>query len=94
MIIADSNIVVDGIEPGQIHYSAPFLEIAKSKLSKPSLINILALGFLAEVCDAIEKKSIRQAILARVPRMSEDIYMSAFETGLQIAAEAPETIGD
>ena len=94
VIIADSNIMTDGKEPGQVHYSAPFLEIAEAKLGKPSLVNILALGFLAEVCDAVEKKSIRQAILARVPRMSEDIYMGAFETGLSIAAEVLETSGD
>jgi Pyruvate/2-oxoacid:ferredoxin oxidoreductase gamma subunit len=67
-------------------YSAPLIDIAEKECGRPTMVNIVALGFFAEVSGIIDRKSIRQAILARVPKMSESTYVRAYEAGLEAAA--------
>jgi len=68
-------------------YSAPLMEIAEKECGQPAMVNIVALGFFAEVSGIVSKKSIRQAILARAPKMSESTYIQAYEAGLKAAAQ-------
>jgi len=87
IVVIDDHVKTGNKLEGQTLYSIHFIEIAEKKYEKTSMINIVALGFLAEICGIIEIKSVRQAMLARVPRMSEEVYTSAFETGLNTANE-------
>lgn len=92
--VATSGIVVtddrvrtgDEVESRKV-FSAPFEEITQKECGRPAMINIVALGFFAQVSDVISEKSIRDAILARVPKSSEGIHIKAFEAGLKAAAE-------
>lgn len=65
--------------------TVPFMEIADQECGQPSLINIVALGFFAKVNQVISVSAIRQAILARIPKKSESLYIKAFEAGLNAA---------
>jgi len=87
ILVTDTDVQIDERCDGKVHYSVPLLKVAESKLNKLSMVNILALGFLSEICDVLDKESIAHAILARVPRMSEDIFIEAFEAGLAVAIE-------
>jgi len=87
IIVTDETVKINDTYKNQTVYSVPLVDLAESKLRKPAMINIVALGFLAGVCNIIDKKSIQQAILARVPRMLEETYIEAFETGLKTARE-------
>ena len=67
--------------------SVPFMEIAEKKCGKPAMIDTVALGFFAGVNKIISKESIRLAILARIPKNSEELYMKAYEAGLEAVAQ-------
>ncbi|UCD64073.1 MAG: 2-oxoacid:acceptor oxidoreductase family protein [Candidatus Zixiibacteriota bacterium] len=86
-IVADSHVTMGDQPEGRKVYTVPFREIAEKDCSRPGMVNIVALGFFAAVSGVIDRKSIRKAILARVPKKSEDIYICAFEAGLKAAAE-------
>ncbi len=84
-IVVDSHVKTsDEIKDRKV-YSIPFLEIAKKECGKPAMANIVALGFFAAINDVVGKKSIQQAILARIPKNSEDIYIKAYDAGLNAA---------
>ncbi len=85
IVVVDSHIKTsDEINDRKV-YSIPFLEIAEKECGKRAMANIVALGFFAEVNDVIGKKSIQQAILARIPKNSEEIYIKAYDAGLNAA---------
>jgi len=87
ILVTDSNVKIRDEVKGRKVFSVPFMEIAQEVCGRPAMVNIVALGFFAEVSDIIDRRSIRQAILARVPKMSEDIYIKAYEAGLKAAAQ-------
>ena len=87
IVVTDSHVKTSDEVKGRKVFSVPFMEIAEKECGRLTMVNIVALGFLAEVSDIIDKKSIRQAILSRVPKMSEDIYIKAYEIGLKTAAQ-------
>lgn len=81
-VVVDSHVKTADETKDLKVYSIPFLEIAKRECGKPAMANIVALGFFASVSEVVSKKSIRQAILARIPKNSEDIYIKAYDAGL------------
>lgn len=87
ILVADRHVKLCDEVKGRKVFSVPLVEIAEKECGKPAMVNIVALGFFAEVSGVVSKKSIRQAILARIPKMSEEAYMSAYEAGLKAAAE-------
>ena len=90
-LLPNGIIVTDAIigipEQAKNVIAIPFMEIAEKECGQPSLINIVALGFFAGYNQIISSPSIRQAILARISKKSEPIYMKAFEAGLNAAKE-------
>ncbi len=84
-VVVDSHVKIPDETKDWKVYSIPFLEIAERECGKPSMVNIVALGFFARVNEVVDKKSIMQAILARIPKNSEDIYIKAYNAGLDAA---------
>ena len=89
ILVADRSVQKDDRATDKKVSSVPFLEIAEEACGRPNMVNIVALGFFAQTNDVVSGKSIRQAILARIPKKSEDIYMKAYEAGLK-AARKPD----
>lgn len=87
IVTVDSHIETGDKIEGRKLYSVPFMAIAEEECGRPAMVNIVALGFFAGVSDVISKKSIRQAILSRAPKMSEGIYIKAYEAGLRAAGQ-------
>ncbi|UCE25389.1 MAG: 2-oxoacid:acceptor oxidoreductase family protein [Candidatus Zixiibacteriota bacterium] len=87
VVVTDSRIRTGEELSGRKLYQAAFTEIAEKQCGRPGVVNIVALGFFAAVNKIIDVKSIRQAMLARVPKMSEEIYIGAYEAGLKAARE-------
>jgi 2-oxoglutarate ferredoxin oxidoreductase subunit gamma len=85
VLVTDSSVQTRGVRQVRENYSIPFMDIAERECSRPAMINIVALGFIAEVNGIISENAIRQAILGRIPKMSEDMYLKAFEIGLLAA---------
>ena len=64
-------------------YSTPISKIALEKVGKTVVTNIVAIGILAGITQLATEESIRKAILARVPKGTEEINMKAFDEGLK-----------
>lgn len=89
-VVVDLAIRTSDESSGRRLFSAPLMNIAEEKCGKSSMANIVALGFFAEVNDVINPKAIRQAIVARIPKKSEHIYIKAYEAGINAAAKLLE----
>lgn len=83
LILVDSHIETRSDIADATLFAVPLLEIAERECSKSAMANIVALGFFAGTNDVIAEKSIRQAVLARIPKNSENTYIRAFEAGLK-----------
>jgi 2-oxoglutarate ferredoxin oxidoreductase subunit gamma len=89
-IVTDERVKTGDEVGGRRFFAVPLTGIAEQECGRHGMINIVALGFFARVCDVISEQSIRRAILARAPKTSEDIYIQAYETGLSTASRQLE----
>ncbi|UCF05292.1 MAG: 2-oxoacid:acceptor oxidoreductase family protein [bacterium] len=85
-VVAEEHIQTGDEIGGRILYSVPFAEIAEKECQRPPMINIVALGFFAGVNEVVSESAIRQAILSRAPKMSDEIYMQVYEAGYREAS--------
>jgi 2-oxoglutarate ferredoxin oxidoreductase subunit gamma len=80
-LVIDKNIKLNQ-DSGKITiYKIPFTEVIKAHPEMHSLVNIVALGFFAKICQSVPDSAIRQAIMARIPKKSEETYLAAFDLG-------------
>jgi 2-oxoglutarate ferredoxin oxidoreductase subunit gamma len=87
ILIVDSGLVKD-LPPGNFQvYRAPITEIAVKKVGKAVVTNIVAVGILTKIAGVVSEDAVRKAILARVPKGTEELNMKAYEEGLRAAAE-------
>ena len=86
-LVVDSGVNTSGEIKTRKVYSVPFVEFAEKECARSAMVNIIALGFFAAVNDVIGRDSILQAILGRIPKMSEESYLKAFECGLKAARQ-------
>lgn len=87
ILIIDSSVEVEINENYNV-YSIPILETATKTLGKPMVTNIVALGAIVAVTKIISKESLEQAVLARVPKGTEDLNKRALSLGYEIAENA------
>ena len=66
----------------------PFTEIARKELGREMVANIVALGALATLTKVVSLKSLEAAVLARVPKGTEELNKKA----LQLGSKAAKTI--
>jgi len=60
-------------------------KIASEKVGKTLVANIVALGVIIQLTNIISVEAVESAILARVPRGTEELNLKAFRTGLEEA---------
>jgi 2-oxoglutarate ferredoxin oxidoreductase subunit gamma len=84
IIIADDKLSFGDQASQAKIYLVSLTELIEKELSQPQLVNIVILGFLSKLCDCLEEKAVRQAILARVPKKSEAAYIEAFDKGVNL----------
>lgn len=63
----------------------PFERLARENLGKVIVANIVALGVIVRLSKVVSEGAAEQAILARVPRGTEDLNRRAFQLGLETA---------
>lgn len=68
-------------------YTAPITDIAKTRVGKVVVTNIVALGLLARITEIVTVDAMKKAILARVPKGTEEVNMKAFDEGWKAAEE-------
>ena len=87
ILIVDSDAVTTLPDGTFRVFRAPIGRIAVEAVGKAVVTNIVALGMLTRISGAATEESVRRAILARVPKGTEEVNMKAFEEGLRVAGE-------
>jgi len=68
------------------HFSIPATRFAE-ELGKKLVVNIVMMGFLTAVTNVVGKKAMEQAVLASVPKGTEDLNVKAFGKGYEYGVE-------
>lgn len=87
IIILDSSIEVNRDVHTQNIISIPIIKTATEEIGKAMVANIIALGIIGELLEIVDKEKLKSAILARVPKGTEDLNMKAFEKGASLVAD-------
>jgi 2-oxoglutarate ferredoxin oxidoreductase subunit gamma len=63
----------------------PFTELARKELGRDMVANIIALGALATLTKVVSLKALEAAVLARVPKGTEELNRKALQLGSKAA---------
>ncbi len=86
LLIVDSTFVTQ--VPSQKAFRIPFTRIAREKLKREMVANIVALGALCQLAPVVSAKAIESAVLARVPKGTEKLNRDALKAGMAAAKRA------
>jgi 2-oxoglutarate ferredoxin oxidoreductase subunit gamma len=89
-LLVDADLVKEA--PPSQTLSVPFTRIAR-ELGKTMVANIVALGALAQLTGVVSLESLTIAVLARVPKGTEDLNQKALEAGVNAVRKSLETGG-
>ncbi len=87
ILLVDSDACEEIPEGNYKVYKVPIIEIAREKVGKVLVANIVALGVITELAQVVTREAVEAAILARVPKGTEDLNLTAFKAGLEAAQE-------
>ncbi len=90
VLIADSTYVqAVGETPGRV-FSLPLTAAVRERLGKVIVANITALGAIIGLTGVVTRLALEQAVMARVPRGTEELNRQALDLGLQLARDNQE----
>jgi 2-oxoglutarate ferredoxin oxidoreductase subunit gamma len=87
ILLVDSGAVTRLPEGKYKTYKVPITQIARSQLGKAVVANIVALGIIARLSNIVSVGALESAVLARVPKGTEDLNLNAFRTGMEVATK-------
>lgn len=90
ILIVDSTFVTQTPTPKAIEI--PFTRIAREKLGREVVANIVALGALTQIIPMVSPKSMEAALLARVPKGTEKLNRDALKAGIAAAKKAKKDL--
>jgi 2-oxoglutarate ferredoxin oxidoreductase subunit gamma len=96
LLLVDADLVKEA--PAGRVLALPFTRIAR-ELGRAMAANIVALGALAQLTGAVSLESLTAAVLARVPKGTEDLNRRALAAGVAAAqaggtVSVPEDLGE
>ena len=88
ILLVDTTFVGRTPEGQFTIYRAPITQKAKDVLGSATVANVVALGMISALTSVVTSESIESAILARVPKGTEDLNTKAFQLGRTLVEEA------
>jgi 2-oxoglutarate ferredoxin oxidoreductase subunit gamma len=85
LIIADSDLVPGEIPAKYRQVKAPITRLAKEAVGREFVANIVALGLISELTGIVSSESLEKAVLARVPKGTEELNKKAIRAGQEAA---------
>ena len=85
LLIVDTTFVKK-VPTGRVA-ALPFTRIARQKIGNAVASNMVALGAFGHLCQTVTMKSIEDALMARVPRGTEDLNLQALRAGMEAAQQ-------
>jgi 2-oxoglutarate ferredoxin oxidoreductase subunit gamma len=70
----------------------PFTRIAREDIGREMMANIVALGALAQLTGIVKLENLEKALLARVPKGTEDKNRAALKAGVKAAQDLLKTM--
>jgi len=97
ILVVDSTFVTQ--IPAAKAFEIPFTRIAREKLGKEMVANIVALGAISKLTTIVSPKALEKALLARVPKGTEKLNRDALRAGMNAAKRAlkdtvPQTVSE
>ena len=87
ILLVDSDSVIN-IPQGLFKvYKVPIIRIAERDVGKALVANIVALGIITGLAKVVSEEAVESAILARVPKGTEELNLKAFKAGLKAAED-------
>lgn len=86
ILVVDSTLVTQ--IPTKKFHGFPFVRLAREEVGHVMVANVIALGAIAELTGIVSKEAIKEAVLARAPRGTEEKNKKALELGFSIARKA------
>ena len=86
-LLVDSTFV--NRVPAPLAGQVPFTQVARERLGREYVANIIALGALTRISGIVTQKSMEAAIQAHVPPGSEMLNLQAFRVGMSTARKIP-----
>ncbi len=86
ILIVDSTFVTQVPHPRA--FQIPFTRIARERLKREMVANIIALGALSQLAPIVSSKAVELAVLARVPKGTEKLNRAALRAGMAAAKRA------
>lgn len=87
-IIIDASVPLDP-EIKAKTLALPILKTAAEDVGKKVVANIVALGVLGGISGVVEPATLEKAVLARVPKGTEELNLKALRAGLALAGGKP-----
>ena len=88
VLVDDTNVSSIHSVEGATVVTLPITEIARHDVGRLVVANVVALGALVGATGVVTPEAMEKAILARVPRGTEELNMKAFNVGLEKGREA------
>ena len=83
LLIIDSTLVREVPERFKNVHTVPITQLAKEKCGRELFANIVALGAITKLTAAVSLDAMEKAVLARVPKGTEEMNKLALQTGYQ-----------
>ena len=88
VVIVDSSLVeVDERVKKYRLYKVSATEIAE-EMGARIIANVVMLGFVSRIWDAVSVEGMRESVKSRVPRKHLDLNIRAFEKGVELGEKA------
>lgn len=91
LLIAEENLVEldQAVEKDRTVLRVPFTALAE-KCGRRLVTNIVTLGFLCRATGVVSAEALKKAVLASVPKGTEELNTRAFEAGYNYTQALPE----
>lgn len=83
LLIVDASLV-EKVPTGRV-VSIPFTRIARQQLGNEVVATMVALGAVGYLCKDVSLESLGKALVARVPKGTEEINLRALRAGIEAA---------
>jgi 2-oxoglutarate ferredoxin oxidoreductase subunit gamma len=88
ILVLDSSKVRNVPQGDFAVHHLPIIETAKETVGKAMVANIVSLGVIVGLSKVVSRRAIEEAVLARVPKGTEELNRRALEAGFTLAGAA------
>lgn len=84
-LVVDEDIILPDTIDAKHIVKLPIIQTAIDKVGRNIVANIVAIGLITELTQVVSKESVEIAVLARVPKGTEDLNRKALNEGYLLA---------